>query len=285
MNSTKKPFGASGVIKPGNRQAGSASQFKPVVAQFKTAVRQPPVAPPVYRPQPVPRVLQTKKAIPEPARSGAQAEVRRPVAPPAYRPLAVPKVLQAKTDHRAGSMHVKPEFKPLLPGRAGVVQRAAARPKRAAAKRKPDDAKEMRDFVKVAGKKNKWGVMALAGKGQGKCGATIYFKDDEDEISYYEGSYSDVSGFHAEMAALNDFLGEGNEISDITRIEITSPPCKVCNAILNALGVPHLVLVPEGKEDGTGHKSAFKVPDSVLDAVCTKRGITKASLVAYLDAL
>ena len=284
MNSTKKPPATRGVSQSDNRQAKSASRFKPVVAQLKTAVRQPPVAPSVYRPQPVPRVLQTKKAIPEPARSGSTVEVRRPVAPPAYRPLSVPKVLQAKTDHRAGAMHVKPEFKPLLPGRAGVVQRAA-RPQRAAAKRKPDDAKEMQAFVKVASKKNKWGVMALAGKGQGKCGAKIYFKDDEDEISYYEGSYSADSGFHAEMAALKDFLDEGNEISTITRIEITSPPCKVCNALLNALGVPHLVLVPEGKEDGTGHKSAFKVPDCVLDAVCTKRGITKASLVSYLDAL
>ena len=283
MNSTKKLSGARGIPQPVNRQVGTAPQFKPVVVQFKTAVRRP-VAPPVYRPQPVPCVLQTKKAIPEPAHSRPQTEVRRPVAPPAFRPLPVPKVLQAKTDHRVGAMQVRPEFKPLLPGRATVVQRAS-RPKREAAKKKPDDAKEMQKFVKVAGKKNKWASEAGAALGQGKCGATIYYKDEDDDISYYQGSYSDASGFHAEMDALNDFLEDGNEISTITRIEITSPPCKVCNAILNALELPHLVTVPEGKEDGTGHKSAFKVPDNVLNAVCTKRKISKASLVSYLNAV
>ena len=46
-------------------QAGSARQFKPVVAQLKTGISaqtiKHPVAPPVYRPQQVPRVLQTKR--------------------------------------------------------------------------------------------------------------------------------------------------------------------------------------------------------------------------------
>ena len=53
-----------------------------------------PVAPPVYRPQPVPKVLQTKKA--HTAQSGAVQKRVTPAAPPAYRPQPVPKVLQQK---------------------------------------------------------------------------------------------------------------------------------------------------------------------------------------------
>ena len=45
-----------------------------------------PTAPPVYRPQPVPRCLQPKAATPSPS----------PAAPPVYRPQPAPKVLQRK---------------------------------------------------------------------------------------------------------------------------------------------------------------------------------------------
>lgn len=53
------------------------------------------VAPPVYKPQPGPKVLQKKTAVgwqPQSAKSG-----HGPVAPPAYRPQPVPKVLQMKS--------------------------------------------------------------------------------------------------------------------------------------------------------------------------------------------
>jgi hypothetical protein len=53
-----------------------------------------PVAPPVYRPQAVPKVLQ-KKTLQNHASQSAQAG-RQPVAPPVYRPQPVPKVLQTK---------------------------------------------------------------------------------------------------------------------------------------------------------------------------------------------
>jgi hypothetical protein len=52
-----------------------------------------PVAPPVYRPQPVPKVLQAKIVVPNQPANQAR---RAPAAPPAYRPQPVPKVLQAK---------------------------------------------------------------------------------------------------------------------------------------------------------------------------------------------
>ncbi|MDQ3742879.1 MAG: hypothetical protein M3444_00565 [Acidobacteriota bacterium] len=47
-----------------------------------------PQPPPVYRPQPTPKVLQPKAAAPQAGKT--------PAAPPVYRPQPVPKVLQAK---------------------------------------------------------------------------------------------------------------------------------------------------------------------------------------------
>lgn len=66
------------------------------VANGPTSHRQgtKPVPPPVYRPQPTPKVLQ-RKAAPAPQAQAAVATKRAPVAPPVYRPQ--PGVLQAKT--------------------------------------------------------------------------------------------------------------------------------------------------------------------------------------------
>ena len=60
-----------------------------------SSVRKPPAAPPIYRPQATPKVLQRTSAIRQPSHnnSGAQAS-RTPTAPPAYRPQPTPKVLQ-----------------------------------------------------------------------------------------------------------------------------------------------------------------------------------------------
>jgi hypothetical protein len=65
MNPTNKKSPA-GIPQPFNRQPGHAPQIRPLVAQLKTGVTAPqikqPVAPPVYRPQPTPKVLQCKPA-------------------------------------------------------------------------------------------------------------------------------------------------------------------------------------------------------------------------------
>ena len=54
-----------------------------------TIGRKSPAAPPAYRPQPVPKVLQRKTAN--------EAKIRELKAPPAYRPQSKPHVLQAKS--------------------------------------------------------------------------------------------------------------------------------------------------------------------------------------------
>lgn len=61
-------------------------------AASSAQMKQHPVAPAVYRPLPVPRVLQTKATSPQPNRG----VVPVPKAPPVYRPQ-LPKVLQAKS--------------------------------------------------------------------------------------------------------------------------------------------------------------------------------------------
>src|ERR1041385_8182040 len=56
-------------------------------------ITRPPAAPPAYRPQPIPKVLQTKQ--PATDRIALQSGLS-PTAPPAYRPQPTPKVLQTK---------------------------------------------------------------------------------------------------------------------------------------------------------------------------------------------
>lgn len=120
MNPTnKKPPGARGVPQPFKQRETKVPQFKPVVAQLKTGVPTPgsnrPVAPPVYRPQPVPRVLQAKKSLL--AKPPAGQTPRSPVAPPVYRPEAG-KLVQRK----ANSQLLKPS--PARSRFVSVIQRA-----------------------------------------------------------------------------------------------------------------------------------------------------------------
>src|SRR5262245_37215191 len=78
------------------------------------------VAPPVYRPNPVPRVCQLKTAIPQPK---VVAGNRVPQAPPVYRPQPVAKVLQRRVVNPSPSLNPRqPAQAPTTP-RAKVIQR------------------------------------------------------------------------------------------------------------------------------------------------------------------
>lgn len=102
----------------GAQKAGRPSGHLPKswVLQAKTDAaprsRQLPAPPPVYRPQPVPRILQTKMAAsPQPVHQTTRA----PAAPTAYRPQPVPRVLQLK---KAGGLQPhtgKPSVRPVAP--------------------------------------------------------------------------------------------------------------------------------------------------------------------------
>lgn len=90
-------------------------------------------APPVYRPQPVPRVLQPKTGGKQAAGGRATTGPRHPAAPPAYRPQPTPKVLQLKQvggqpqpPARAAQHHRPPSAPPAYrPGPAPAGSRPA----------------------------------------------------------------------------------------------------------------------------------------------------------------
>ena len=131
----KKLPGATRVSQPSNRQAVAASHVKPGVTQLKTAVSaqsvKRPAAPTAFRPQPTPKVLQTKSSSAR--RPPAAHSPRAPVAPPVYRPEAK-KVVQPKV---ASAQRKSPTPPP--PYRPG--QKRVAQPKMAAAAQAPAAAK------------------------------------------------------------------------------------------------------------------------------------------------
>lgn len=102
MNSKKKSFPARGTPQPFPGRVGSARPFKPVVAQLKKNVsalsNTHPVAPPVYRPQPVPKVLQTKSSSNQTPRA-AQAPISRAHFPAPVRANAIGVVQRAEDNY------------------------------------------------------------------------------------------------------------------------------------------------------------------------------------------
>lgn len=103
---------------PARPNVAQPKVLQPKVIQPKVVAARPaPQAPPVYRPQPVPLVLQRKSALPAqgrpaaPPRAAAVQPARTPKAPPVYRPE--PRHVQAK---------------PALPPQASRPNPAAGRP-------------------------------------------------------------------------------------------------------------------------------------------------------------
>jgi hypothetical protein len=90
-------------------------QAKPSSSSIQQ-MRKQPVAPPVYRPQPTPQVLQRKVAAGQPIAGQAKPT---PAAPPVYRPH-IPKVLQRKIDtkqypggdHTSPTLQAPPVYRP-----------------------------------------------------------------------------------------------------------------------------------------------------------------------------
>ena len=104
MNSSnKRAAAAKGVVQPFNRQSGAATLKLPIAPPVYRPQAMPrvlqtkghqSVVTPVYRPQPLPRVLQTKRLL---SQSKTTVQVpRSPAVPPVYRPQPIPKVLQTK---------------------------------------------------------------------------------------------------------------------------------------------------------------------------------------------
>lgn len=93
-----------------------------------------PTAPHVYRPQPVPRVLQRKSALPQPPKPAlatrpVSVQRKLPAAPPVYRPNIVPKVLQTKQAPFTAKVQVKrgPVIQPKTQSNPSTANSPAAR--------------------------------------------------------------------------------------------------------------------------------------------------------------
>jgi hypothetical protein len=236
-----------------------------------------------------PKIVETRPRQTNAARSTA-SQPPRAGARPAH----------AQTQHKAGGVRSNVTATPAA--RPPVTQPRAAAPIAVQAKRAPPNA-PAHARVPAAGalarqargvaprfnaprvspvvqrsKATKWAEMeGLGGLGQGSCGASIYLNG-----FVIDGSYSDKTGFHAEMDALNQFLSGGGDVDSIETITLTSPPCKACAYVLKALGLGGKVKVPVGKGNATGHKSAFKVPDSVLNLVAVRTGDSVKQVKEYV---
>ena len=99
-------------------------------------MKKPPVAPPVYRPQPLPRVLQTKKSLGNPSPVVLQTKRSSPVAPPIFRPQQKPKVLQGKPKINQTTFVAQRKQAPVAPSvyRPGPIPRVLQTKRAEAAK-------------------------------------------------------------------------------------------------------------------------------------------------------
>jgi hypothetical protein len=88
---------------------------------MKSPTRKPAAAPPAYRPQPTPKVLQRKLATTPQTIAGQRA----PVAPPVYRPQSAPRCLQLKTAASFNSLQKPAQPRPFSTPSKGTVQRFA----------------------------------------------------------------------------------------------------------------------------------------------------------------
>lgn len=110
-------------------------------------------------------------------------------------------------------------------------------------------------------------------KAQGECYATLTTTTG----ATYDGEYNSMVGYHAELDALEQHLtNPGN--GTVSKIEISSPCCKACHEVLTELRLIGKVVA----KDGTGHRSAYKIPPTVLAAYAHEKGISTKNAEYYL---
>jgi hypothetical protein len=275
-------------------------QVKPVIAQAKMAgpVKTHPTAPAVYRPQPMPKVLQRKIS---PGQSARAAQTPRATVAPQIVARVTPAMrVQLPVAQAPQSVRVMRTFGPGV----RVVQRAeekegpaaalealealaAEEPRKSKRKRENvlEDRGELDTLIGAFKTKPNWTEKEdkEGAQVQGQCFAVIsYGRLGSRKVS---GSYSADTGNHAEMKALANFLSAPRtKLEEITEIAISSPPCKVCKAILIVLGLAGKVTVPAGKGESHGSCKGFEVPLSVLKEVATKLKTTSKMVNSFLQS-
>ena len=225
MNPTKKSPGAG-------RISRSIIHKPDRVAQLKTGMPaqsdKRPVAPPVYHPKQAPKIVQTKVGInrlgpnfqgavqqtvpgvsqtkSSQSRQAGQAS-HHPVAPPVYRPEP---------------RNIQPKMVSALPPRSRAVLGATA-PAKIPNSIRPVTTKRTASTFSA--------VQMAEEKKAHQCSAAVVAKDGKR----YEGEYE--NDIHAEISALEKYFKSGGDAASITKIELSSQPCKYCHIILTDLGI------------------------------------------------
>ena len=186
--------------------------------------------------------------------------IKRPVAPPVYRPNMAANAAQPKMAN--GPLNRKlpvapPVYRPLA---KKIVQ--------------PKIANMIRPFNAVQ-------LAEAKKKGRKDCGATVVAKGGGS----YPGEYQ--NSIHAEINALENYLGSGGTLANISRIDITSQCCKYCYIILSDLGVFGKVVVDDDdREFGScqgGSYGWFDPDGAVWKAIKAKTGA--ADVNKYCDTV
>ena len=140
MNQKKNPFSQGhGAKHAHGQQHGNPQMQRPGVMQPKLAsaqlIKSSPAAPPAYRPQTIPKVLQCKTAPVQPSQAGRPAQRR--AEPPVYRPQPVPKVLQTKVAGGQQPQSTQTPRRPIAPPVYRPEQKRLVQPKMASASQAP----------------------------------------------------------------------------------------------------------------------------------------------------
>ncbi|MFN7961351.1 MAG: cytidine deaminase [Thermoanaerobaculia bacterium] len=239
----------------------------------------PPFRPPGSRNAPlraphVQRAIQAKFPGPSGGAAFASSPAGSRLAPHVQRAITAAQAHPAGPPPPALAPHVERAL-----GRSGAVQRQVhparslgpdlgtiqpSRPVRQV--RNSVKAQQLLDLLKIT----------VAGTGAvGKVDAEwIVEKSDEKSDSSYScdaevwadgkkfaGSYNSVSGQHAEMVALANFVSNGSgTFKNVKTIRITKPTCPRCAYVLESLGLSDVVRYPKGTDLGNRKGPGWTMP-------------------------
>lgn len=200
--------------------------------------------------------------------------IKRPVAPPVYRPnttttnAAQPKMANGVVNRKlpVAPPVYRPEAKKIVQPKIFSQQAKIAN-----SVQQPIIAKRTAFHFSAV-------QMAEAKKGRKECYATVVAKGGGE----YPGAYK--SGIHAEINALEFYLGSGGTIGNIKSINLSSSCCKYCYLILSDLGIAGKVVTDDERDFGScsgGSYGWFDPDGSVWKAI--KKATGYKDVDAYID--
>jgi hypothetical protein len=206
-------------------------------------------------------------------KTGLSAQsIKRPVAPPVYRPNTTPNAAQPKMAN--GVVNRKLPVAPPVyrPEAKKIVQpKIISQQAKIANSGQPITAKRTAFHFSTV-------QMAEAKKGRKECYATVVAKGGGE----YPGAYK--NGIHAEIQALENYLSSGGTVASVTRIELSSSPCKYCHLILSDLGLAKKVVTDDERDFGScsgGSYGWFDPDGSVWKAIKKATGYKEVN--EYID--